>query len=263
VTAYGAPCLQPSSCGDPELISALRDLRPDVLVVVAYGRIIPPEMLAVPRLAVNVHFSSLPQLRGAAPVARALQWGFRTTGVAVQLLSPRLDAGAVLAERIVPIRACDDAATLSERLVQAGCALLREVLEGSDTGLLPVAHPQAEVAVTWAPKVSRADAALVPTVPATLTAHRIRAMSPRAGAYCILDGKRLKILKALGLWRVTEGGNRGVVVGSTSAGPLLAWGGQVLLAWRVQKEGGRPLEGGAILGGRTLLPGQRVEDPLS
>lgn len=261
LAAYGAPCLQPDSCADPGLIEALRNLRPDVLVVVAYGRLLPPEMVAVPRLAVNVHLSALPQLRGAAPVVRALQWGLRTTGVVVQLLSPRLDAGAILARRIVPIRACDDAATLSDRLVQAGCVLLREVLEGFKAGLLPAARAQTEAAVTWAPKVSPADALLLPTVPATLTAQRLRAMSPRGGAYCLLEGKRLRILKAVGLWRVTEGGSGGVVVGSTSAGPVVAWGGQVLLARRVQREGGRALEGGALLGGRTLVPGQRVEEP--
>jgi methionyl-tRNA formyltransferase len=250
--------MTPDSCNEARLAEDLRAVNPDVMVVVAYGRVLPEHLLAIPRLAVNVHFSLLPHLRGAAPVAKALQWGFRSTGVVVQVLAPELDAGDVLSEQVVPIWATDNAGSLTQRLVVTGTRLLHQVLCQFRYAQVPAGRQQLAAAVTYAPKATSYDAVLCCDTPATLTACQTRAMAPKPGSYCIVDGKRLKILEAWAIWRAQEAAPAGTVIEASRVGPRIAWGGQILVVRLAQSEGGRVLPGEVITAGRLLSPGYKV-----
>lgn len=195
----GLPVLQPPTLRSPEAQEALAALGGDVFVVVAYGLILPPEVLAIPPLGcVNVHFSLLPRFRGAAPVQWAILEGDTSTGVAIMQMDPGLDTGPVLRMVEEPIEPEDTAGTLAGRLSQLGARMLVEVIDRLEE-IEPV--PQPDEGSTYASKLSNDDARIDWSLPASSINNRIRAFSPRPGAWSLLNGKRLKILKA----RVLDG----------------------------------------------------------
>jgi methionyl-tRNA formyltransferase len=255
----GLPVLQPLSCREASLRSELACLGAEVLVVVAYGQLLPGELLELFDLALNVHFSLLPQLRGAAPVQRALQWGFRQTGVTVQRLAEALDAGDVLRQAVVPVRASDDAQHLIRRLVEVGTSLLREVLEAFGRGKPLPAQPQDPALATYAPKVDKSDCAVCFAAPATLTARQIQACSPAPGASCFAGRARLKIAGASAVWFSAPAAPEGEVLLATLAGPVVGCGGHGLVIERGQREGGGWLSGAELVRGRIIAVGQRLQ----
>lgn len=176
--ARGIPVLQPENLNAPEALDQLRALRPDILVTAAYGQILSPEALAVPSLAaLNLHGSVLPALRGAAPVARAIQRGDRTAGVTVIRMSPALDAGAMLAVAETPVGPDETAGELEDRLAALGAPLVlkvvRDLLEGR-----AVEIPQDPARVTRAPKLRKAEGVVDWNRPAEEIHNLVRAMNP-------------------------------------------------------------------------------------
>ena len=192
----GLPVWQPEKARDPELIERLREIEPDLCVVVAYGKILPAALLEVPRLGfVNVHFSLLPAYRGAAPVQRAVMDGLTETGVSIMVLSEGMDEGPVLARRAETIHADDTAGTVGERLAKVGAELLIPTLEAYLAGDL-TPEDQDHDAATYAPKLNTDEARIDWTESAAAIAAKIRGLQPAPGAWTTLGDVRLKIQKA-------------------------------------------------------------------
>ena len=176
-------------------LAALREARPDVLAVVAYGEILTAEVLAVPRLMpVNVHFSLLPKLRGAAPVQRAIMQGLRETGVTTMRMDEGLDTGAILLQESTEVRYEEDAGALAGRLARRGGALLVETLDRLAAGTL-TETPQNDAAATYAAKITREDEIVDWSRSPDEIARQVRGLFPKPGASTTFRGKRLKILR--------------------------------------------------------------------
>ncbi len=191
--AAGVPVLQPARASDPGFRAALADLAPDCCPVVAYGALIPPPVLAVPRLGwVNLHFSLLPAWRGAAPVQHALMAGDDVTGATTFLLEQGLDTGPVLGTTTTAVRGDDTAGTLLERLAAAGAELLVATLDGLEDGALRP-QPQPADGVSSAPKLTPDDARVRWDAPAHAVDRRVRACTPAPGAWTTWRGQRLKL----------------------------------------------------------------------
>jgi methionyl-tRNA formyltransferase len=181
--------------GNAELIDRLEEARPDVGVVVAYGRMLPAEVLALPRLGfVNLHASLLPKYRGASPIQAALLAGDRETGVVTMRVVDELDAGPLYLTRRVAIGESEDAASLSGRLARVGADLLVETLAGLEAGTL-ASRPQ-EGTPSFCRPIRREDGEIDWTRPAAEIERRLRAFTPWPGIYTFADGERLKILGA-------------------------------------------------------------------
>jgi methionyl-tRNA formyltransferase len=189
----GIEVLTPHRVRDPDFLDRLRAIAPDCCPVVAYGALVPPQALAVPRHGwVNVHFSVLPAWRGAAPVQRAIAAGDAETGVTVFRLDEGLDTGPVLATMVEPLRARDTAGEVLDRLAGAGAGLLVRVLDAVEDGSAE-ARPQPADGVSHAPKVTVAEARVDFGLPAHVVDRRVRAMTPDPGAWTTVRGERLRL----------------------------------------------------------------------
>jgi methionyl-tRNA formyltransferase len=177
-------------------LDALRDAAPDVLAVVAYGEILPPVVLAVPRrVAVNVHFSLLPELRGAAPVQRAILEGLEAAGVTTIRMDEGMDSGPIFLRAEEAILPGDDAGSLGARLASIGGRLLVDTLDRMEAGVL-VETPQDAALATYAPKLTAPDRVIDWNESAVAIVRRVRALSPEPGASTRFHGRRLKVLRA-------------------------------------------------------------------
>lgn len=175
---------------------ALAGARPDALAVVAYGEILPREVLDLPPAGpVNVHFSLLPALRGAAPVQRAILAGMETTGVTTMLMDAGMDTGPVLLQREERVRPDDDAGSLGDRLARVGGDILVRTLDGLASGVLEP-RPQDEARATYAPKITAGDRPIDWTKPADGILRLVRALAPEPGAETRFRGRLLKVYRA-------------------------------------------------------------------
>lgn len=192
----GLPVLQPEKARAPELLAEMQRLRPEVAVVVAYGSILPKDLLEVPPFGfVNVHFSLLPEYRGAAPVQRAIMDGKPVTGVSIMVLTEGMDEGPVLAAESTPIEPHETAAEVGDRLAADGARLLVPALERYLAGELePV--PQDDSLATYAPKVLPGEARIDWSDGALAIANKVRALNPAPGAWTLLGGERVKLHRA-------------------------------------------------------------------
>ncbi len=189
--SLGIPVYQPERMDD--VVSLTKELKPDCIVVVAYGRLLPAELLSIPPYrVVNLHASLLPKYRGAAPIQRALMAGERVTGNTVMLVSERMDAGDILTQEEVPVEEEDNLATLSERLSVKGADLLAGTLRLWFGGKLRP-RPQEESEATYAPPVRREEYRICWKAPADSVRDRVRALYPNAFTH--FRGSRIKILK--------------------------------------------------------------------
>lgn len=189
----GLPLLQPQRAGDPDFLAELSDLRPDVCPVVAYGSLLPPAALAVPRLGwVNLHFSLLPAWRGAAPVQYAIRHGDDITGASTFLIEEGMDTGPIYGVVTETIGEADTSGDLLGRLASSGAGLLVATLDGIEAGQL-VAEPQSNDGVSMAPKVRVADARIDWSQPASAIDRQIRSCTPDPGAWTTISGLRLKV----------------------------------------------------------------------
>lgn len=190
----GLTVLQPARPSDPEFLDAMRSLEPDLGVVVAYGHILRPALLAIPRLGlVNVHASLLPRWRGAAPIHWAVMSGDSETGVSIMRIEAGLDTGGTWLKRAIPIGATDTSGDLFERLAVLGAEALIEALPMIADGAAPV--PQNDAAATLAPPVDRTTARIDWQLPAERVSALIRAMDPAPGAWTALDGQPIKLFE--------------------------------------------------------------------
>jgi methionyl-tRNA formyltransferase len=246
--------LQPEKVRDGRLAAALQPLRPEVLVVVAYGRILGSDLLTLaPRGAVNVHASLLPKYRGAAPIQWALAKGERETGVTVMQMDEGLDTGDVLLQRALHIRPDDTAETLSLHLARLGGDTLVECLRLIEQGRA-VRLPQDGSRATMAPILKKEDGRIDWSRPAMEVLARLRAFTPWPGAWTTLGEKTLKILEAAAQEHSARPGASTAAPGSASriAGQGLAvacGGSSILLVTRLQPEGKPPLDALSFLNG--------------
>ncbi len=257
--AHGLPLYQPVSLKDPEQQRLLRDMGADLMVVVAYGLLLPRPVLEAPRMGcINIHASLLPRWRGAAPIQRAILAGDRETGVSIMQMEEGLDTGPVLYRMTTPIHPRDTAGTLHDRLAVLGAEALLNTLERITEGSVQPL-PQDEAAATYAPKIEKREAILDWSASAEELDRRIRAFNPWPVAQTSLDGKTLRIWQAEPL---AEAADRvpGTVIRAGKAGIDVATGEGVLRLQRLQSAGGKPLEAAAFLNGHPELrhPGTRL-----
>jgi methionyl-tRNA formyltransferase len=191
--AAGLEVLRPARARDPEFLGRLREIAPDCCPVVAYGALLPQTALDIPpRGWVNLHFSLLPSWRGAAPVQHAILHGDDVTGASTFLIVKELDAGPVYGVLTEPVRPDDTTGSLLERLSHSGAELLVATLDGIEDGTVQ-AVPQPAEGVSFAPKITPADARVQWKLPAHVVDRQIRACTPDPGAWTELDGARLKL----------------------------------------------------------------------
>jgi methionyl-tRNA formyltransferase len=252
--AHGLALLQPPGLRASDA-AAMRAVRPDALVVAAYGVLLPPEILSLaPHGALNIHASLLPRWRGAAPIQRALLAGDRETGISIMRMDAGLDTGPVLARYPLAIAADDDAGSLHDRLAALGAQAIVEAIAALAAGRTD-AMPQPAVGVTYARKIGRDDARLDWSRPAVELERVVRAMRPAPGAVAMLDGEPLKIWRA----RVVEQRGLPGAVLQTGAAIVVGCGEAALAVTELQRAGGRPLAAADFLRGRTLEPGARLQ----
>lgn len=191
--ALGLPVIQPHRLSESEAMAQLRGWDPNLIVVAAFGQILKPEALELPKHGcVNVHASLLPRWRGAAPIHAAILHGDKQTGVTIMRMDPGLDTGPILGQRAIQIQPQDTAGTLSERLAKLGAETLIDTLPAYLQGDLKPRSQDDEQA-TYAPRLKKSDGLLEFHEPASALARRVRAFNPWPGAYSFHDGQRMKI----------------------------------------------------------------------
>jgi len=252
------PCWQPESLRDEATRALFASLEPDLIVVVAF-RILPPEVLAIPRLgAVNLHASLLPKYRGAAPVQWALINGETRTGVTVFQLEPTVDTGRIIRQREVEIGPDETYGELSTRLSTIGAEELAAAVEDLAEGR---AHPlpQDETEATHAPKLVREDGKVHWTHSSRQIRNRVRGTTPAPGAYALLKGEPFGIRRADFADDVRRGKPGEIVVADPKRGVAVATGDGALWLTVVQPPGKRPMEGAAWVRGARPQVGQTFD----
>jgi len=253
----GLPVWQPAKCRQPDFLEQLGGLRPDLIVVAAYGQILPTALLELPpHGGLNVHASLLPQYRGAAPIQWALLDGQTETGVTIMKMDAGLDTGDILTQVRTPIAPSDTAETLHARLAQLGAELLVETIPGYLAGAI-APQPQPSTGVSYARKIVRDDGRLDWNRTALELEHQVRALTPWPGAYTFLARASGRIL--LKVWRAqaTEAvsGLPGEVLAAGPTGITVGCRQGALAISELQQEGGRRLPANAFLAGHPLPPG--------
>ncbi len=254
--ALGLPVLQPTKMRDGELASQLRMHQLDILVVVAFGRILPPEILELPRYGcINVHFSLLPRWRGAAPVQRSVLAGDAETGVTIMKMDEGLDTGPVYRMDSLSIGATETSGELFPRLAALGAESLRDFLSR-----FPAVDPprdQNSSLATHAAMLEKSEGRIDWHRPAAELVNHVRGMDPWPGAFTCRGEDRLKVFRAT-LGQTGEGGEPGTVLGLDEGGLLVATGSGVLRLEEVQPSGGKRMLGVAYAGGRPFGAGERL-----
>ncbi len=253
------PVLQPERARNESFLAELRALQPDLIVVVAYGQILPQALLDLPRHGcLNVHTSLLPKYRGAAPIQWAIANGDAETGVTIMKMDAGLDTGPILATEGTPIAVMDDAATLHDRLAQLGAALLVRTIPDHIAGRL-VPRPQPTENSSYARKITKEDGRLDWFQPAQCLWNHYRAFTPWPGSYTLLPGtEKNRLLKVLRMELAQAAGQPGEILAADRNGILVGCGDGALRLIEVQREGGRRLAAAEFLAGFSLQPGQRL-----
>jgi len=255
-TRHGIPVFQPLKLRDPAAVKQLRELAPDLIVVVAYGQILPKPVLAIPRYGcINVHASLLPKYRGAAPINKAIIDGATETGVTTMLMDVGLDTGAMLVKRRTAIGAVETAGQLHDRLALLGREALLETLKRLCAGEL-VAEPQDDALSCYAPLLKKEDGLIDWTQSATAVHNLVRGLDPWPGAYTLLGDEVLKIAAT----RVEEelSGPPGAILRAAADGVRIACGSGALVIGELQLPGKKRLAAGDFLRGRDLPAGAKV-----
>lgn len=253
--SHHLPVLQPETLRDQDEQTRLRDFGVDVMVVAAYGLILPKAVLVAPRLGcINIHASLLPRWRGAAPIQRALLAGDTESGITIMRMKHRLDSGPILSQQICPILSTDTAATLHDRLANIGAEAIVETLNHLARGSV-ISKPQDETQVTYATKLHKDEAWLDWRQNAKELERRVRAFEPYPVAQTRSNETVIRIWQAV----VRTGDDialtatPGTVLEATRAGVSVASGDGILILRKIQLPGGRPLEAGELLNAHASL----------
>jgi methionyl-tRNA formyltransferase len=255
--ALGLPVFQPEKIRKPEAVAELAAWGAEVIVVVAYGQILPRSILEMPRLGcLNVHASLLPRHRGASPIHAAILAGDAESGVTIMQMDEGLDTGPMLRAVRTPLGPEETAGSLHDRLGQLAPAALLEVLDGLAAGTL-AAEKQDDALATHAPKLARQDGCIDWAEPAEEIDRRVRGLTPWPGAFTFLpDGRMLKIHRASPLSE--PGGPPGEVLAASGEGICVAAGGGAMLLREVQAAGGRRQSAADFLRGNPVPSGTRL-----
>ena len=252
---HGLTIAQPPTLRNEEILAQLRASTAQVLVVAAYGLILPPTVLGLfPSGCINIHASLLPRWRGAAPIQRAILAGDRETGISIMRMEQGLDTGPVYLARTIPILPDDSAGTLHDRLAVLGARCIVEALPQIEQGALtPV--PQPSAGITYAHKISKPEAAIDWQRDALEVDRQVRAFNPVPGAFSLLRNETVKI------WRAFAGdrgrGTPGEILGCSAQGIEVACGKGMLKITELQKAGSKRLSAAEFLRGTSPVPGER------
>ena len=251
---HGIAVYQPERLKDSATHEPLRNADADVMVVAAYGLILPQAVLDIPRHGcLNIHASLLPRWRGAAPIQRAIEAGDAETGITIMRMEAGLDTGPMLLKKALPIAGDDTAATLHDKLAALGAAMIVEALSQLDR-LLPQIQPEA--GVTYASKISKAESVVNWDDDAATLCRRIRAFNPFPGMVATLRGMLIK------LWQAAPdnaSGIPGAILAADNHGIVVAAGGGAIRITQLQKPGGKRLSAAEFLGGSPLSVGDRFD----
>jgi len=251
----GLPVLQPERASSPDTVTALTRLAPDLFAVAAYGQILSPALLAVPRLgAVNVHASLLPRWRGAAPVQRAIMAGDRETGISIMWMTPALDAGDIILQSRTPIAPYETAGEVLARLAGCGAESLVRALDLIAQGRAP-RQAQDPAGVTLAPALRKEERVIPWTDSAQAIVNRVRALAPRPGAVTTLEGVPLRALQASVVDFPGGKGEPGTIAEVQKQGIIVCTGHGFVALEQVQAGGGKVLSAWDYARGHRVLPG--------
>ena len=253
------PVYQPHTLRDPQEQARLAALDADVMIVVAYGLILPAEVLQAPRFGcLNVHASLLPRWRGAAPIQRAIEAGDSETGITIMQMDEGLDTGAMLATASCPIDAQATAASLHDQLAQLGAPLLRKVLEDLPS-CQAAARRQDDSRANYASKITKSEAEMQWARPASELDRLVRAFNPFPICFSHLQGQRVKIWQAQPAGTAVLPEPPGTILRASREGILVNCGEGQLMIQQLQLPGAKPLSAEQVLNGSAELfaPGQR------
>ncbi len=255
---HGLAIQQPRTLRTPEAQAELAALAPDVIVVAAYGLILPQAVLDLPRFGcVNVHGSLLPRHRGAAPIAAAILAGDTEAGISIMLMDAGVDTGPVLSTAALAIAAEDTTGTLTPRLAALGAGLLIETLPAYLRGDIQP-RPQGDTGATYAPRISKEDGQIDWTEPAGLIARRVRAYQPWPSAYTAWNGQMLKVLRSRAAGEEPASAAPGTVIAGPRGAAGVVTGQGVLWLEEVQLAGKRALPVNAFAAGARGFIGSRL-----
>jgi methionyl-tRNA formyltransferase len=258
---YALPVLQPKSLRTPEVLAELRVLQPDLIVVAAFGQIVPPAILELPRFGcLNVHASLLPRWRGAAPVAAAILAGDEVTGVTLMKMDAGLDTGPILTQRDLTVTSDDTSQSLGERLARLGAELLSDTLPDWLAGKIQP-QPQDEALATYAPKIDKEQGRIDWTQPADKVVRKVRAFYPWPGAFTYWRDEPLKVLRATADMAYRSAEESRLLPGSVgdwSGGPAVVAGEGLVHLYEVQAAGKRPMAADAFARGARDFVGARL-----
>jgi methionyl-tRNA formyltransferase len=257
----GLPVLQPAKARDPQFLDELRSLNPEIIVVAAYGQILPQALLDIPKHGcLNVHTSLLPKYRGAAPIQWAILNGDAETGVTIMRMEAGLDTGPIVSTQRTDIAAEDNSQTLHDRLAKLGGALLVQTIPAFVAGeIKPV--PQPTDGVSYARKITKEDGRLDWSQDARILWNKVRGLTPWPGAFTHLARESSPLL--LKIWQAEVFDNRpglaaGEIISADRTGVVVACGTGALRLLELQREGGKRLPIQAFMAGTPLLAGQRL-----
>jgi methionyl-tRNA formyltransferase len=252
--------LQPFKARDEQFLGELRELKPDLIVVVAYGQILPQTILDLPpHGCLNVHTSLLPKHRGAAPIQWAIANGDAETGVTIMKMDAGLDTGPVLSTRHTPILRTDDSQSLHDRLAQLGAELLVETIPDYVAGKISP-RPQPTEGSTYAAKIKKEDGRIDWNLPAQQIWNHLRAFMPWPGAFTFLQAEPKPHL--LKIWKaevVEKSGAVGTILSANKTGIIVGCGQNALRILELQREGGKRLTVEPFLAGFPLKAGERLK----
>lgn len=251
--ARGIPVMQPENFRAASARAQLRELKPDLMVVVAYGLILPQSVLDLPRYGCwNVHASLLPRWRGAAPIQRAIEAGDARTGICLMQMEKGLDTGPVMLSQAIDILPDDSGGSLHDRLAEKGAEVLEDGLRLLRAGVRPLPKAQADEGVTYAHKLGKHEARLDWNEPAERLARKVRAFNPWPVSEATVAGERLRIHAAMAL-PLAHNQPAGKVLAASKAGVDIACSEGALRLLRVQRDGGRPMSAADYLNAQPAL----------